>query len=78
MLIPLIDGRVSGWPPWSWILLAASAPAGAVLAAWEIRLARRGEPVLQVPNLAFVLAAWLCGLGLPKTLAAELAEETPD
>ena len=40
---------MSGWPVWSWILLAASVPAGAVLAAWEIRLARRGgEPVLQV------------------------------
>jgi EmrB/QacA subfamily drug resistance transporter len=49
LLIPLVDGRVSGWPPWSWIVLAASVPAGAVLAAWEIRLARRGgEPVLQV------------------------------
>jgi EmrB/QacA subfamily drug resistance transporter len=49
VLIPLVDGRVAGWPLWSWIVLAASVPAGAVLAAWEIRLARRGgEPVLQV------------------------------
>ena len=30
-------------------MLAASIPAGAILGAWEIRLARRGgEPVLQV------------------------------
>ena len=28
-----------------------------------------------VLNLAFVLAAWLCAFGLPKTLAAERAEE---
>jgi EmrB/QacA subfamily drug resistance transporter len=49
VLIPLVDGRVSGWPTWSWILLAASGPATAVLVAWEIRLARRGgEPVVQV------------------------------
>jgi EmrB/QacA subfamily drug resistance transporter len=48
VLIPLVDGRDSGWPLWSWIALAAAVPAGAVLAAWEIRLARRGgEPVLQ-------------------------------
>lgn len=28
-----------------------------------------------VVNLAFALAAWLCAFGLPKTLAAERAEE---
>jgi hypothetical protein len=28
-----------------------------------------------VLNLAFVLAAWLCAFGRPKTLAAERAEE---
>jgi EmrB/QacA subfamily drug resistance transporter len=49
VLIPLVDGRVSGWPLWSWIVLAASVPAGVGLVAWELRLARRGgEPVLQV------------------------------
>jgi predicted MFS family arabinose efflux permease len=49
VLIPLVDGRVSGWPLWSWILLAASVPAAAALVARESRLARRGgEPVLQV------------------------------
>jgi hypothetical protein len=31
----------------------------------------RQTPVL---NLAFVLAAWLCAFGLPRTLAAERAE----
>jgi EmrB/QacA subfamily drug resistance transporter len=49
VLVPLVDGRVAGWPPWSWIVLAASVPVGALLVAWEVRLARRGgEPVLQV------------------------------
>ena len=49
VLVPLVDGRVSGWPLWSWIVLAASVPAGALLVAREVRLARRGgEPVLQV------------------------------
>lgn len=49
VLIPPGGGRVSGWPLRSWILLAASVPAGAILAVREVRLARRGgEPVLQV------------------------------
>jgi EmrB/QacA subfamily drug resistance transporter len=49
VLIPLVDGRVSGWPLWSWITLAASVPAATILVAWELRLDRRGgEPVLQV------------------------------
>jgi EmrB/QacA subfamily drug resistance transporter len=49
VLIPLVDGRVSGWPLWSWIVLAATVPVGAALVIWEVRLARQGgEPVLQV------------------------------
>jgi EmrB/QacA subfamily drug resistance transporter len=48
VLIPLVDGRVSGWPLWAWLLLALAAPAAAGLVLWERRLDRRGgEPVLQ-------------------------------
>jgi EmrB/QacA subfamily drug resistance transporter len=48
VLIPLVDGRVSGWPAWAWVLLGLSVPAIAGLAAWESRLGRRGgEPVIQ-------------------------------
>jgi EmrB/QacA subfamily drug resistance transporter len=49
LLIPLVDGRVSGWPAWSWVLLGLVLPMAGVLAWWEIHLDRRdGEPVIQV------------------------------
>jgi hypothetical protein len=49
ILIPLVEGRVSGWPAWSWLLLGLAVPAAAALVAWELRLDRRGgEPVIQV------------------------------
>ncbi|HVT66282.1 MAG TPA: MFS transporter [Trebonia sp.] len=49
ILVPLVEGRVSGWPAWSWLMLSLAVPAGAVLTLWELRLDRRGgEPVVQV------------------------------
>jgi EmrB/QacA subfamily drug resistance transporter len=49
ILIPLIEGRVSGWPAWSWLLLGLAAPATALLIWWELRVERNGgEPVLQI------------------------------
>ena len=49
ILVPLVEGRVSGWPGWSWLLLGLAVPAAAALVAWELRLERRGgEPVIQV------------------------------
>jgi EmrB/QacA subfamily drug resistance transporter len=49
ILVPLVEGRVSGWPAWSWLLLGLAVPAAAALVAWELRLERRGgEPVVQV------------------------------
>jgi EmrB/QacA subfamily drug resistance transporter len=49
ILVPLVEGRVSGWPAWSWLLLALAGPAGLALTWWEVRLDRRGgEPVVQV------------------------------
>jgi EmrB/QacA subfamily drug resistance transporter len=48
-LFPLVEGRAAGWPPWAWACLGGCVIAGTLLAAWEIRLARRGgEPVIQV------------------------------
>jgi EmrB/QacA subfamily drug resistance transporter len=48
VLIPLVEGRVSGWPAWSWLLLGLAVPAAALLGWWEVRQERRGgEPVLQ-------------------------------
>ena len=49
VLVPLVEGRVSGWPAWSWLMLGLAGPAAAALWAWEARLDRRGgEPVMQV------------------------------
>lgn len=49
LLIPLVEGRVAGWPAWSWLVLSLTLPAGAALMTWETRLYYRGgEPVIQV------------------------------
>jgi MFS family permease len=52
VLVPLVEGRVAGWPAWSWVLLALAVPAAALMTTWEVRVAGRGdEPVLQVDLL---------------------------
>lgn len=52
VLIPLVDGRVAGWPLWSWLVLALAVPAAAALVVWERRLeGRGGEPVIQISLL---------------------------
>ena len=49
-LVPLTLGRDQGWPPWTWISLAACVPLLVVTVLWERRLARRGgEPLLDLP-----------------------------
>jgi EmrB/QacA subfamily drug resistance transporter len=49
-LVPLTLGRDQGWPPWTFISLAASVPLLVLTVAWERRLARRGgEPLLDLP-----------------------------
>jgi EmrB/QacA subfamily drug resistance transporter len=49
-LVPLTLGRDQGWPPWTWVSLAASLPVLALTLAWERRLIRRnGEPLLDLP-----------------------------
>ncbi|GAA1992082.1 MFS transporter [Kitasatospora viridis] len=48
-LVPLVLGREAGWPLWSWLSLAAAAPALAATLSWERRLARTGrEPLLDL------------------------------
>ncbi len=51
LLIPLIEGQPSGWPPWTYISLGASVPVLALLAAWEVRTDRRGGDALLKPGL---------------------------
>src|SRR6516165_469829 len=49
-LVPLTLGRDQGWPPWTWVSLAAALPVLALTLAWERRLTRRnGEPMLDLP-----------------------------
>jgi EmrB/QacA subfamily drug resistance transporter len=49
-LVPLTLGRDQGWPPWTWVSLAASLPLLGATVGWERRLARRGgEPLLDLP-----------------------------
>jgi len=52
VLVPLTTGRTQGWPPWTWISLAAALPAGAATLAWERHVARRGStPMLELSLL---------------------------
>jgi hypothetical protein len=61
LLVPLVEGRVAGWPAWSWLMLGLSLPAAAILAGWELRQERRGgEPVIQVGLLR---SQWAFGVG---------------
>ena len=49
-LVPLTLGRDQGWPPWTWVSLAAALPLLGLTVAWERRLARRGgDPLLDLP-----------------------------
>lgn len=68
-LIPLVLGRSEGWPPWTWALLVASAPAMAATLVYERRLARRGgSPLLDLS--LFSTRAFSAGLGIAAAFMA--------
>lgn len=47
LLVPLTLGRDEGWPAWTWLCLAATAPTAWATWRWQRRLrAHGGEPVL--------------------------------
>ncbi len=46
VVVPLIEGRARGWPPWSWLVLASSVPLLALLWLYERRLAAKGHSPL--------------------------------
>ncbi len=47
VLVPLALGRDEGWPPWTWLCLAAAAPVAWLTWRWQRALrVRGGEPVL--------------------------------
>ncbi|MFD0327979.1 MFS transporter [Streptacidiphilus monticola] len=51
LALPLIQGRSSGWPLWTWICLGASALLWAALARHQVRLAGRDGSPLVHPHL---------------------------
>jgi EmrB/QacA subfamily drug resistance transporter len=49
LLYPLVQGRELGWPAWSFISMAASAPVFAAFAVYELRKDRRdGSPLVEL------------------------------
>jgi EmrB/QacA subfamily drug resistance transporter len=67
LVLPLTLGRSEGWPIWTWICLAASAPAFMLFLATERRIAaNHGSPLINVQILARPAIRW----GLLTLLAA--------
>jgi EmrB/QacA subfamily drug resistance transporter len=51
VLVPLIEGRAQGWPPWTWASLAGALLLLAAFALRQRRLAARGDDPLLHPSL---------------------------
>jgi MFS family permease len=61
LLIPLSLGNYAGWPTWTWLSIAASAPVGAATLGWQRLLAARGgSPTLQLSLLT--VPSYLAGV----------------
>jgi len=51
LVLPLIEGRAQGWPLWTWLCLAATAPLLLAFGAYQRRLAAHGRAPLIDPAL---------------------------
>jgi hypothetical protein len=59
VVLPLVLGRAEGWPAWTWISLAASAPALKLFVAVERRAAARGgSPLMNLGVIARRTVSW--------------------
>ncbi|GAA1607354.1 MULTISPECIES: MFS transporter [Kribbella] len=61
LLLPLTEGRPLGWPLWTWLCLAATVPAVAVLGLHQHRSERSGQAPL-IPPTVLRLRAMRIGL----------------
>jgi Major Facilitator Superfamily len=55
VVLPLVLGREAGWPPWTWVCLAAAIPAAALFAAVERRTA---SPLVNLRVIAHPPVRW--------------------
>src|SRR5207302_11087946 len=51
VLVPLAEGHSSGWPWWSWAMLAVAIVLGAITVVVERRAEQRGQIPLLPPSL---------------------------
>jgi MFS family permease len=63
IVLPLVDGRQQGWPPWSWACLAAGPVLLAGFAAHLRRVRRGGGQPLLDPGI-FAVPAFRAGLSV--------------
>jgi MFS family permease len=70
LILPLTEGRATGWPAWTWACLVAAPVVAAALVWWQLRLERRGALPLVPPEL-FAFRTMRIGLlvGLPVYLS---------
>jgi Na+/melibiose symporter-like transporter len=63
LILPLLEGRSAGWPPWMLVMLACSAPAFILFGLYERRVTARGR----IPLLSLALLrqrAFVAGLAI--------------
>ena len=59
VVMPLVLGRVEGWPIWTWLSLAASVPALSLFVATERRIAAQGgAPLMNLGVIARPAVSW--------------------
>jgi EmrB/QacA subfamily drug resistance transporter len=71
LVYPLVQGRDLGWPPWTFISMAAAVPVLAGFVAWERRKKADGSPLVELDlfrQRAFVAGLLVAGIffmGIP-------------
>jgi EmrB/QacA subfamily drug resistance transporter len=72
LLYPLVEGRQLGWPPWTFVAMAASAPVFALFAWYEqVKSRRDGSPL--VPLRLFGERGFSAGMAIAITFFLGIA-----